>query len=329
MGLPPSFSDELTKIAIAPRVGPKQRAVNQVEGHHRARKKNWSKFEKSLKSKMFQRAVVEHDLSDEKLKEYSKQYGSYLSTRKSVGSIPSRSSEGKSYKVKELPGGRLACGCKDWQYKHSHQGTDCAHVKEFKANQAKVIPFPTKKPDEMKKAASPETTVHNFKIVAVSHPEGSRGHVVSVHQETGRFAHHMMPPDGKKPAAYASLRFSDGTIDAKIAWVDGMFVEPDYRGQGYGKELWARIRKTHPSTTFLVEPDPFKDQAKSKDELFKVYSSYGFKKHPKHHLMYLGPDKKPPTLKKTAYVNSTTFQLMRGVGLARKVQKATQPQKGH
>lgn len=117
-----SFSDELEKIAKS------MSNAQKAEAHHSAEVKDWSMFENQLNSKGFQKAVVKHDLSDEKLRKYVEAFGSYLTAKKVVAKVPSRTSSA-NYDIRKLPGGRLGCGCKDWQYKHSWNGTDCDHIK--------------------------------------------------------------------------------------------------------------------------------------------------------------------------------------------------------
>lgn len=109
----------------------------KVELHHSDLEKDWKGFEKNLKTKGFQREAVAHPESDEKLKKYVENYGGYVTSKKVAGVVPSRTS-GKVYKLKELPNGRIGCGCKDWQFKHSVKGTDCAHIKEFKEGTEKL-----------------------------------------------------------------------------------------------------------------------------------------------------------------------------------------------
>lgn len=116
-----AFKDELMKIAAS--------ANEKVEQHHA--NPNWSQFEKNLKGKKFREAASAHPKSDSKLQAYIKNFGGYLSSKKVLGQVPSRTSA-KKHTIKELEGGRLGCSCKDWQYKHSHQGTDCAHIASFK-----------------------------------------------------------------------------------------------------------------------------------------------------------------------------------------------------
>jgi hypothetical protein len=124
-----SFADELVKLADVPA---KQR--NKAEEHFVQEVKNWGAFEKNLKTKGFQKAIIEHPEADEKLKKYVKNFGGYLNSKDVVGKVSSRTGF-KSYAIKKLPSGRLACGCPDWQYVRSVRGGDCWHVLELKAAQ--------------------------------------------------------------------------------------------------------------------------------------------------------------------------------------------------
>lgn len=118
----PSFSNELLKIAA---MGPAGRA----SAFHKAKVKDWPGFEKDLKSKPFQQAMVKHEETDPKLKKYVKNFGGLLKSKEIIAIAPSRTEKAKEYKVKVLPTGRLACECKDWQYHHSVRKTDCDHIK--------------------------------------------------------------------------------------------------------------------------------------------------------------------------------------------------------
>jgi hypothetical protein len=115
----PSFSIELLKLSAAkpPEVGEKA-------------PKDWRQFDKKLKNKGFQSTVTK-EVDDPKLKKYVKNYGGMLTSKQVAGTSPSRTSN-KTYKIKVLPSGRLACECKDWQYRKSVDGGDCDHIKALK-----------------------------------------------------------------------------------------------------------------------------------------------------------------------------------------------------
>ncbi len=118
-----SFSDELIKLA---------NSGSLVDSHHKAVKKDWTKFERNLRSPKFQAAVMEHPGSDDKLKRYTKALGEYKRSTDTLAKIPSRSG-GRLHKVKNLPNGTLGCSCADWKYRRSHAGEDCAHIREARS----------------------------------------------------------------------------------------------------------------------------------------------------------------------------------------------------
>lgn len=105
----------------------------KAEAFHQDESKDWARFEKDLKSKPFQKAMVGHELTDAKLKKYVKNFGGSLVSKSTIAVAPSRTTKGKEYKVKVLPTGRLTCGCKDWQYYHSVRNSDCDHIKAVRA----------------------------------------------------------------------------------------------------------------------------------------------------------------------------------------------------
>lgn len=130
------FTDELLKIAFVAKT-PKMKAYQKAEKHFSSSDKNWPEFEKNLRSKHFQEAASSHPEADNKLKRYVKNYGGYLSSKETVGQIPSERTS-KTYLLKKV-GRRTACGCKDWQYKKSHGGGDCKHVKMLKKEKRSFV----------------------------------------------------------------------------------------------------------------------------------------------------------------------------------------------
>lgn len=129
------FSDELMKLAKAPTVAQK------VDAHFGADKKDWAGFEKNLNSAKFRSMVKGHPEADKKLQQYVQNVGAYLQSKKVVGKVPSRTS-GAVYEIRKLPGGRLGCGCKDWQYKHSHRGSDCDHIEAARMKKTAALSMP-------------------------------------------------------------------------------------------------------------------------------------------------------------------------------------------
>ena len=122
----PPFLDELVKIARA-----KGSVEKRVKEHLDAEKKDWPKFESSMRSPRFVAELKKHPESDEKLKAYAEANNDYIRSKKVVLIVPGTG--GKTYQIKKLPSGRLGCSCGDWQYKHSWNDTDCKHVKIAKA----------------------------------------------------------------------------------------------------------------------------------------------------------------------------------------------------
>lgn len=114
-----AFRDEVSKIFSR---------TGKADAFHAEEKKDWGKFEKNLGSKRFRKQILRHDQSDEKLKAYTQALGSYKDSKTVLTSLPSRKTPGKKYQIKDLGNGRLGCGCKDWQYRHSVRGTDCEHI---------------------------------------------------------------------------------------------------------------------------------------------------------------------------------------------------------
>ena len=122
----------MMKTAYAAAPGKSQsKAMEKVEKHLISDSKDWGQFEKDMKGKKFRQAVAAHPFSDEKLKAYVKANGEYQTSKDVAGVVPSSSSS-RLYRIKRIGADkRLACGCKDWQYKHSHGGGDCKHIAEL------------------------------------------------------------------------------------------------------------------------------------------------------------------------------------------------------
>lgn len=101
---------------------------DRADDHFERAVPDWSGFEKNLQRPGFRKAVKTHPYADEKLQRYVDNFGGYVGSQKVIGKVSSRTEPDKSYEIRKLPGGRLGCGCKDWQFKHSHRGTDCDHI---------------------------------------------------------------------------------------------------------------------------------------------------------------------------------------------------------
>lgn len=122
-----AFEDELSKIAG--RVA----SFKFLDDHLRADKKDkdWKTFDRKVLSAKFRDVAKNHELSDAKLKKYVENWGGYKTSDKVVGVVPSRT-RNRLYRIKELSNGRLGCGCADWKYVHSVNGTNCDHIDAYK-----------------------------------------------------------------------------------------------------------------------------------------------------------------------------------------------------
>lgn len=103
----------------------------KAEIHFMSAKPDWAAFEKNLKSKLFQKAVVSAPEADAVLRRYVKNYGGYVQSKDVVAKLKSGDS-GKTYTIKDLHNGRFGCNCGDWQYKHAPHGGNCKHIKKLK-----------------------------------------------------------------------------------------------------------------------------------------------------------------------------------------------------
>ena len=118
---------------------PKSRATTMAQEHFDSVDPNWKTFEKNLKLKSFQQVVAGHPQADEKLKKYVDNFGGYLLSKRVTAKVTGDS--GKTYTVKELPGGRLGCNCGNWQYRRSVDGGDCKHITSIVGNGMKKVSY--------------------------------------------------------------------------------------------------------------------------------------------------------------------------------------------
>ena len=118
---------------------PKITATERVDAHHSSDVKDWREFEKNLRSRAFKKAIELHPASDDKLKRYVAANYNFKASKKTVGTVPSDSSE-KKHEIRVLPRGSLGCSCKDWQYKKSHGGKDCKHIAAYRAAHRQTPP---------------------------------------------------------------------------------------------------------------------------------------------------------------------------------------------
>jgi hypothetical protein len=126
----PAFASELASIGFEKRAFHATTPEMKAGEHFSDSDPNWQRFEKNLRSKNFQKAVLGHPESDSKLKKYVRNFGGFLTSKETVKKAPSESS-GKKYSIKKV-GRRLACGCKNWQYRRSVDGGSCKHIRNMK-----------------------------------------------------------------------------------------------------------------------------------------------------------------------------------------------------
>jgi hypothetical protein len=109
----------------------------RVADHLTSPEKDWTKFDRELKNPRFtaEASKQARKVPDPKLRKYIRNFGTYSAEKDFVAEVKSRTSS-KYYKVKRLPNGRLACGCRDWQYHHSVRTSDCDHIKMLRKSGA-------------------------------------------------------------------------------------------------------------------------------------------------------------------------------------------------
>ena len=98
-------------------------------------------------------------------------------------------------------------------------------------------------------------------------------------------------PDGKRVSEvvlHRGPRHRDGRQQYEVR---GMTVHPDFRGQGRAAHMWNDIRKAYANSHIYAVPDPYKDKAKTTEELQKAYMRYGFKPVKGEAYMHLAPTK--------------------------------------
>lgn len=121
----PSFLDELEKLSMAekpelPKTVKQRFAIT-----------SWGDFEEVLKSRSFQRRVLD-STNDPKLQEYVRSMSLFHNSSQVKAKVSSFANPAKEFEVKKLRDGRFGCSCNDWRYVRSVNGTDCKHIKKYK-----------------------------------------------------------------------------------------------------------------------------------------------------------------------------------------------------
>lgn len=112
----------------------KKRAVNRVEGFHKAEDKDWDGFTDNLARKSFVKQLGSDPRSDPKLLRYADSMNR-LKTGKKLGTVQGKRG---TYNIVKLRGSdRLGCTCNDWRYKRSvaqpGEQVDCKHIREWRS----------------------------------------------------------------------------------------------------------------------------------------------------------------------------------------------------
>lgn len=82
--------------------------------------------------------------------------------------------------------------------------------------------------------------------------------------------------DGKN-VAYSSLRPESTEGDGP--WISGLYVNPDFRGQGLAKALMEKIEKDHEGQMLRMRARPYKDKSVDTETLMKIYKGMGFESY--------------------------------------------------
>lgn len=123
----PAFTKEMMKLGF----GSLRKSQEKAEKHFSSEKPDWKLFDKNLKSKKFREAISSHPKADAKLRKYVKNYGGFIASKDEIARVKSATS-GKTYRIKDLHDGKLACSCPDWKYRRSVGRGACKHVRSLK-----------------------------------------------------------------------------------------------------------------------------------------------------------------------------------------------------
>jgi len=114
-----------------------------ADAHFKAKPehRDWNKFIDNVSNRRFQRAVIKHDLSDDKLKKFVTVMGKHFSSKQKGVSVQG-STPDKTYYVKQhkhFGGPEYTCSCPNFMYVASVEDKECKHIKDVKAKAKPVI----------------------------------------------------------------------------------------------------------------------------------------------------------------------------------------------
>lgn len=144
-----SFEDELRKISSIGGVwgrltdifrGERSKAKRRTDYlfSEKAKKEKWRVIPRYAQSKEFVNAVQRHPAADEDLKRHVLSMHE-LGKGRVLGKVKSSVGSGKTYEIRNIPGGRKGCTCNAWRYKGSIDPSyKCKHIKAFEAGMTKV-----------------------------------------------------------------------------------------------------------------------------------------------------------------------------------------------
>ena len=80
--------------------------------------------------------------------------------------------------------------------------------------------------------------------------------------------------DGNKQVAYLTALPQSSEGDGPF--IKGVYVSPEHRRRGLSKKLFSLIEEDHKGQTLRLRARPYKDKSTSKEDLMKIYESFGY-----------------------------------------------------
>lgn len=82
--------------------------------------------------------------------------------------------------------------------------------------------------------------------------------------------------DGKKVGDIVTV--PSRKEDSTDIWISSLFVYPEWRGRGIGRELVEHVLEENAGKTIWLIPNPYEDKPLSKEKLAEFYRSCGFER---------------------------------------------------